>query len=170
MWRLRRNLPCFEKSIEYLKSKVEEIIKDYRLKVPKGTVEKLMYFIVRNFIGYGKIDALMRDHMIEDISADGVNIPIYVWHREYESLPTNIVYNNAEELNNFIIRLAFLAGKQISVASPMLDASLPNGSRIKMNIGSEITRRGSTFTVRRFRVDPLTISDLISFTTISSEM
>jgi flagellar protein FlaI len=165
-----KDLETREKAVEYLKSKVAEIIKDYKLKIPKETVEKLMYFIVRDYIGYGKIDALMRDHMIEDISADGVNIPIYVWHREYESLPSNIVYKNAEELNNFIIRLAFLAGKQISVASPMLDASLPDGSRIQLTYGSEITRRGSTFTVRRFRVDPLTVSDLLTLKTLSSEM
>jgi len=165
-----KDLETREKAVEYLKSKVAEIIKDYRLKIPTETVEKLMYFIVRDFVGYGKIDALMRDHMIEDISADGVNIPIYVWHREYESLPTNIVYKNAEELNNFIVRLAFLARKQISVASPMLDASLPDGSRIQLTYGSEITRRGSTFTVRRFRIDPLTVSDLLAFKTISSEM
>jgi len=165
-----KDLETREKAVEYLKKKVAEVILDYRLKIPKETVEKMMYFIVRDFIGYGKIDALMRDHMIEDISADGVNIPIYVWHREYESLPTNIVYKNAEELNNFIIRLAFLAGKQISVASPLLDASLPDGSRIQLTYGSEITRRGSTFTVRRFRVDPLTISDLLAFKTLSSDM
>jgi len=66
--------------------------------------------------------------------------------------------------------LAFLAGKQISIASPMLDASLPDGSRIQLTYGSEITRRGSTFTVRRFRVDPLTISDLLTFNTLSSDM
>jgi len=165
-----KDLETREKAVDYLKSKVAEVIKDYRLKIPTETVEKLMYFIVRDFIGYGKIDALMRDHMIEDISADGVDIPIYVWHREYESLPTNIVFKSADELNNFIIRLAFLAGKQISIASPMLDASLPDGSRIQMTYGSEITRRGSTFTVRRFRVDPLTISDLITFKTLSSDM
>jgi len=165
-----KDLETREKAVEYLKGKVAEVIKDYRLKVPKETVEKLMYFIVRDFIGYGKIDALMRDHMIEDISADGVDIPIYVWHREYESLPTNIVFKSAEELNNFIIRLAFLAGKQISIASPMLDASLPDGSRIQLTYGREITRRGSTFTVRRFRIDPLTISDLLAFKTLSSDM
>jgi len=73
-------------------------------------------------------------------------------------------------LNSFIVRLAFLAGKQISIASPLLDASLPDGSRIQMTYGSEITRRGSTFTIRRFRVDPLTISDLITFRTLSAEM
>jgi len=165
-----KDLETHEKAVEYLKSKVAEVIKDYKLKIPKETVEKLMYYIVRDFIGYGKIDAVMRDHMIEDISADGIDIPIYVWHREYESLPTNIVFKSADELNNFIIRLAFLAGKQISIASPMLDASLPDGSRIQMTYGSEITRRGSTFTVRRFRVDPLTISDLLTFKTLSSDM
>jgi len=165
-----KDLETHEKAVEYLKSKVAEVIKDYKLKIPKETVEKLMYYIVRDFIGYGKIDALMRDHMIEDISADGVDIPLYVWHREYESLPTNVVFKSADELNNFIIRLAFLSGKQISIASPMLDASLPDGSRIQMTYGSEITRRGSTFTVRRFRVDPLTISDLLTFHTLSSDM
>jgi flagellar protein FlaI len=112
----------------------------------------------------------MKDHLIEDISADGVNIPIYVWHRLYESLPTNIIFNNEAELNSFIIRLAYLAGKNISIASPILDASLPDGSRVQLTYGSEVTRRGSTFTIRRFRVDPLTISDLIAFNTLSSEM
>jgi flagellar protein FlaI len=66
--------------------------------------------------------------------------------------------------------LAYLAGKNISIASPILDASLPDGSRIQLTYGNEVTRRGSTFTIRRFRVDPLTISDLIAFNTLSSEM
>jgi flagellar protein FlaI len=129
-----------------------------------------MYYIIRDFIGYGKIDPLMRDHLIEDISADGVGIPIYVWHRKYESLPTNIVFETERELNSFIVRLAYLSGRHISLASPMLDATLPDGSRVQLTYGSEITRRGSTFTIRRFRVDPLTISDLITFNTMSSEM
>jgi flagellar protein FlaI len=165
-----KDLETRENATEYLKRRVAKVIKDYKLKIPAEAVEKLMYYIVRDYIGYGKIDPLMRDHMIEDISADGVNIPIYVWHREYESLPTNIVYKSVEELDSFIVRLAFIAGKQISIASPLLDASLPDGSRIQMTYGSEITRRGSTFTIRRFRVDPLTISDLIAFKTLSAEM
>jgi len=165
-----KDLETKEKATEYLRRKVSEVIRDYKLKIPAEAVDKLMYYIVRDYIGYGKIDPLMRDHMIEDVSCDGVNIPIYVWHREYESLPTNIVYKGAEELNSFIVRLAFLSGKQISIASPLLDASLPDGSRIQLTYGSEITRRGSTFTIRRFRVDPLTISDLIMFKTLSAEM
>lgn len=158
------------KAENYLKEKTKETIKKYRIKVPPEAVEKLAYYIVRDFIGYGKIDPLMKDHLIEDVSADGVNIPIYVWHRVYESLPTNIIFKDESELDSFIIRLAYLAEKNISIASPILDAALPDGSRIQLTYGSEVTRRGSTFTIRRFRVDPLTISDLIAFNTVSSEM
>jgi len=159
-----------EKAENYLKEKTKETIKKYRIKVPPEAIDKLVYYIIRDFIGYGKIDALMKDHLIEDVSGDGVNIPIYVWHRMYESLPTNILFEDETELNSFVIRMAYLAGKNISIASPILDASLPDGSRIQLTYGSEITRRGSTFTIRRFKVDPLTISDLIAFNTLSSEM
>ncbi|PVX24007.1 MAG: type IV secretory pathway protein [Candidatus Bathyarchaeum sp.] len=159
-----------EKAEEYLKKKIHEVIKDYRLKIAEEAVDKFMYYIIRDFLGYGKIDPLMKDPLIEDISADGVNIPIYVWHRDYESLPTNIIFKNSAELNSFIVRLAYLSKKNISLAMPILDASLPDGSRIQMTYGNEITRRGSTFTIRRFRADPLTISDLIALGTLSSEM
>jgi flagellar protein FlaI len=159
-----------EKAENYLKEKTKEIIKRYHIKVPPEAIDKLIYYVIRDFTGYGKIDPLMKDHMIEDVSADGVNIPLYVWHRVYESLPTNIMFKNEAELDSFIIHLAYLAGKNISIASPMLDTSLPEGSRVQLTYGNEVTRRGSTFTIRRFRVDPLTISDLIAFNTLSSSM
>jgi flagellar protein FlaI len=165
-----KDLETREKAEEFLKTKVKEAIKNYHLKVAEEAVDKLLYYIIRDFLGYGKIDPLMKDHLIEDVSADGVDIPLYVWHREHESMPTNIVFKDANELNSFIIRLAYLAGKNISIAAPLLDGSLPDGSRIQLTYGSEITRRGSTFTIRRFRVDPLTISDLIAFHTLSSEI
>jgi len=159
-----------EKAEKYLKDKTKEIIKKYHIKVPPEAIDKLVYYVLRDFIGYGKIDPLMKDQLIEDISTDGVDIPIYVWHRVYESLPTNILFKDEAELDSFIVRLAYLAGKNISIASPILDGSLPEGSRIQLTYGSEVTRRGSTFTIRRFKVDPLTISDLIAFKTLSSEM
>ena len=159
-----------EKAESYLRQKIKELIKKYHIKIPAEAVDKLTYYIIRDFIGYGKIDPLMRDPLIEDISTDGVNIPVYVWHRLYESLPTNITFTDAAELDSFVVRLAYLAGKNISIAAPILDASLPEGSRIQLTYGREITRRGSTFTIRRFRSDPLTISDMIAFNTLSSEM
>ena len=165
-----KDLETREKATEFLKSKVREIIKNYHIKIAEEAVDKMLYYIIRDFLGFGKIDPLMKDHLIEDISADGVNIPLYVWHRLYESLPTNIVFKDENELNSFVIRLAYLTKKNISIASPMLDASLPDGSRIQLTYGNEVTRRGSTFTIRRFRVDPLTIADLITFNTLSSEI
>jgi flagellar protein FlaI len=159
-----------EKAETYLRDQTKKTIRKHRIRVAPEATDKLSYYIIRDFIGYGKIDPLMKDHLIEDISADGVNIPIYVWHRVYESLPTNIIFKDEAELNSFTIRMAYLSGKNISIASPILDASLPDGSRIQLTYGNEITRRGSTFTIRRFRVDPLTVSDLIMFRTISSEM
>lgn len=165
-----KDLETREKAERFLEAKVRELIKHYRLKIAEEAVDKLLYYVIRDFLGYGKIDPLMKDHLIEDISADGVNIPLYVWHREYESMPTNIVFKEENELNSFIVRLAYLAGKNVSIASPLLDASLPDGSRIQLTYGNEITRRGSTFTIRRFRVDPLTISDLIAFNTLSSDI
>jgi len=159
-----------EKAESYLEEKTKGIIKKYRMRIAPEAVDKLVYYVVRDFIGYGRIDPLMKDHLIEDISADGVNIPLYVWHRIYESIPTNIIFKEESELDSFIVRMAYLSGKNVSIASPMLDASLPDGSRIQLTYGNEVTRRGSTFTIRRFRVDPLTISDLIAFNTISSQI
>ncbi|MCX8153963.1 MAG: type II/IV secretion system ATPase subunit [Candidatus Bathyarchaeota archaeon] len=159
-----------EKAEKYLRQKIREILKKYRIKISEEAIDKLAYYVIRDFIGYGKIDPLMKDPLIEDISADGVNIPIYVWHRFYESLPTNVMFTNSAELDSFIVRLAYLAGKSISLATPILDATLPEGSRIQLTYGSEVTRRGSTFTIRRFKTDPLTISDLIAFNTLSAEM
>lgn len=154
---------------EYLRKLVEEIVKRHRLPV-KGNFEKLMYYIVRDFIGYGKIDPLMKDPLIEDISCNGAARPIYIWHRDYESLPTNIIFENDKELDSFIIRLAHKAGRMITIANPILDASLPDGSRLQLTLGRQVTRHGSTFTIRKFRKDLLTIVDLIRLNTLSADM
>lgn len=153
-----------------LKNKIAIMIKKYRLKIPPKNIEKINYFAVRDFVYLGKIEPLMRDHMIEEISCDGTNIPIYVWHREHESIPTNIIYKNELELNNFARKMAYVCGKHVSVADPIIDAALPGGSRINLTLGHEITKRGSTFTIRRFRADPITVIDLIKFGTMSTDI
>lgn len=159
-----------EAAEKYLRRESINLIRRYRLKVRREAFDKIMYYIFRDFIGYGKIDPLMRDPLIEDISCDGPRIPIYVWHREYESIPTNISFESEDELQRFILRLAYLSGRHISVAQPIVDAGLPDGSRIQMTYGSEVTKRGSTFTIRKFRADPLSIVDLIRLKTLSSDM
>src|SRR2546429_337877 len=116
------------------------------------------------------IDLLMRDPWIEDISCNGMGIPIYIWHRKHESIPTNVIFNTTEELDKFILKLSYMTGRAISIAQPVLDATLPDGSRVQMTYEKEVTRRGSTFTIRKFRERPLTCSDLIIYNTMSAEM
>jgi len=126
--------------------------------------------MIRDFVYLGRIEYLMRDHMIEDVSCDGPKIPIYVWHRQYESMPTNIAYESVDELDKFVVRLSYLARRHVSVAQPIVDGTLPDGSRLNATFGSEVTKGGSSFTIRKFTADPLTIIDLITFNTISPEI
>ena len=123
---------------------------------------KITYYVERNLIGYGAIDPLMRDPNIEDISCDGVGRPVYVWHRKYESLPTNIIFNDADALNDLILKLAHMAGKHVSVAFPIVDAMLPDRHRLAATFGTEVSPRSATFTIRKFREKPFSVVELIS--------
>jgi flagellar protein FlaI len=155
---------------EYLLKKCDEILSHYNFDLSPSVRKKLIYYVVRDNLGLGKIDPFMHDPMIEDVSCDGVNVPIYVWHRKYESVPTNVRFETADELDTYALRLAYLCGGHVSIAQPMLDASLPDGSRLNLTYGSDITRRGSTFTIRKFKIDPFTMTDMINFNTMSKEM
>ncbi len=159
-----------EQAEKRLRFKIIRMSKEYNLNIPPKSLEKITYYALRDFVHLGKIEVLMRDHMIEEISCDGVGVPLYVWHREYESMPTNIIFESEDELDTFARKLAYISGKQVSIADPIVDASLPDGNRINLTLGSEITKKGSTFTIRRFRADPITIIDLIKFGTFSKEI
>jgi flagellar protein FlaI len=165
-----RSIGSPEKAERYLSLKIRELTKKYGYKVPAPAMTKLLYYITRDFIHLGKIEPLMRDKQIEDISCDGSGIPLYIWYRDYESIPTNIVFETDEELDTYVSKLAYSAGKHVSLAEPIVDASLQDGSRVHLTYGKEITQKGSTFTIRKFRVDPLTIVDLIRYNTISSDV
>jgi len=159
-----------EEMEKYLEEKIKEIIKKYKIRITEETIAKIMYYVKRNFAGYSKIDVPMRDSNIEDITCDGAGTPIYVWHREYESMPTNIIFETPEELDSFVIRLAYKAGKHVSVSQPIVDGALPDGSRVQVTFGKEVSLKGSSFTIRKFKRDPLTIVDLIKNHTLSTEM
>jgi len=155
------------KAKEYLKIQLDEVIKYFKFQLSEEQLEKIRYYLERDFLGLGKIDALMKDSNIEDISCDGVNIPIFVFHRDPRlgSIPTNVVFSDSEELDSFIIRLAQLAGKSISIAEPLVNGTLPDGSRLQATLGTDIARRGSNFTIRKFLEEPLTPIHLIKYGT-----
>ena len=139
-------------------------------KLDLPSFERIFYYLSNDFLGYGKIQVMMEDPQLEDVSCDGADIPIFVFHRDYKNTMTNIQFDEEEELDKFVVGLAQRSGKSISVANPILDATLPDGSRLNATYGKEITTRGSSFTIRKFREDPLTIINLILFRTLSPEM
>ncbi|MDI6916268.1 MAG: ATPase, T2SS/T4P/T4SS family [Thermoplasmatales archaeon] len=155
---------------KHLREAMNDIIKAYSLPIPREAEDKMFYFVKRDMLGYGKIDVLMNDPNIEDVSCDGPDIPLYIYHRRYESMETNIIYKDAAALEAYVIRLAQRCGKHISTSTPLIDSTLMDGSRIVMTLGKEVSTKGSTFTIRKFREDPLTPTDLITFKTVSPLM
>jgi flagellar protein FlaI len=156
-----------EKARKVLRTSTDEIIYDYGIKLTPLSREKILYNIEKEFIGDGLIDPIMHDKYIEDISCDGVRTTIFVYHTSYENIKTNLMYEMADELDSFVTKLAQRSGKYISIADPMLDATMSDGSRIQMTLGREVTAHGSTFTIRKFRDEPITPTDLIEWGTFS---
>ncbi len=155
---------------DFLVKNVDQIIKDYKIKIDSTLKGKILYYIARKFIGYGRLDPLMRDSNIEDISCDGSGVPIFLFHRIHSSVKSNVKFDDEDELSAFVVLLAQKCDKYISTAEPMLDATMPDGSRIQMTLSTEITTKGSTFTIRKFRDDPITPTDLIGYGTMSAEI
>ncbi|RLI10476.1 hypothetical protein DRO42_01110 [Candidatus Bathyarchaeota archaeon] len=129
-------------------------------------VKKILYFLERDIAGFDKIDPLMFDPNIEDISCTGFGKPLFLWHRKYENIRTSISFGE-EELNDFVMKLVHKAGKHVSLAFPIVDATLPGKHRLAVTYGKEVTPSGTSFTIRKFRTDPLTIIDLIKTETLS---
>jgi len=155
---------------EYVYTEIQRIAEKYKEKL--GLVGarriKLMYYLERNLIGYGPIDPLMRDPNIEDISCNGMKTPVFIWHKRFESIPTNLVFQSEDYLNEFVMKLAHMAGKHISVAYPIVDAMLPEKHRLAATFGREVSVKGPTFTIRKFREKPFSIVELIESKVIDS--
>jgi flagellar protein FlaI len=151
----------------YVDRQVDEIWNYLNVNLGDEDILKVKYYIFRDTIGLGKIEALMRDPNLEDIGCDGIGISVFIFHRNpvYGSMSTNISFQTKEELDSFVMRLAQKAGRTVSVAAPLLDASLPDGSRLQVTFGTDIARKGSNFSIRKFFRIPLTVIDLLNYAT-----
>jgi len=154
---------------KFLETTLERIIIDNQIIFEENSKNVIFYYIFRDFLGYGRIDILMHDEGIEDISCDGPDTPIFIHHRIYEAIETNIFFDSAEELDSFLMRLCQISGKQISIFSPIVDGKLPDGSRLQATLARTVTS-GSTYTIRKFKETPLTPIDLIDGNSMSTEM
>jgi archaeal flagellar protein FlaI len=133
-------------------------------------LKKINYYLEKDLIGYGKIDGLLADPMIEDISCLGINKPVYIYHRKYANARTNLIFTDEEELDDFITRIVHRQGKHVSIAHPIVDLTLPGKHRLAVSFGKETTPAGTSFTIRKFKEDPLTIVDLIINETIDESI
>jgi flagellar protein FlaI len=147
---------------------LRETIADQAATVGDGSLHKIQYYLKRDFLRYGPIDPIMADPSVEDVSCDGHDLPVFIYHRVFRDLPTNVSFDR-ERLDSFVFRLSQRAGKQLTVSSPLVDASLPNGSRVQLTLGGDISTRGSNFTIRKFAEVPFTPVDLIESGTFSAE-
>ncbi|MGC9079994.1 MAG: type II/IV secretion system ATPase subunit, partial [Nanopusillaceae archaeon] len=155
--------------INYLERLYNFVLKDLGIKLGQESYSKIFYYIFRDLYGYNKIDPLMRDPLIEDIECSGSNLPIFVVHRNFGNLRTNI-YLNEKEIRDLIEKFALRSGKHISYAEPLLDSTLPDGSRVNATYSQEITTQGPTFTVRKFREIPWTPIELIKVGSATPEI
>ncbi len=132
--------------------------------------DTILYYIERDLIGFGCLHAMMLDPQIEDISLNGVGLPFYIWHRKYESMPTNLFVTDKGTLDNLIVKLAHLSGKHISTAFPILDAMLPGQHRLATTFKEEVSPKGSSFCIRKFREEPFSVIDLMNLGTVNDTL
>ncbi len=154
----------------YLRGEVEEYLRSRGITLSPLSQERIIYYVLRDFVGYGPIDALIFDPDVEDISCDGVEVPLFIFHAKFESVKTNVTFADEESLNSFIVMLGQRCGKAVSVSAPILDGTTPEGHRVQATYAREVTTRGASFTIRRFKERPFTPVDLILNGTSSEEM
>lgn len=159
-----------EEILDYLDKAIRLISYELSLSIPEKSYPKIFYYIYRDFIGLNEIEPLLRDYFIEDIECNGINSSIYIVHRLYRNIRTNIIFYDMDHLVSLVEKLAQRCGKYISYANPLLDGTLPDGSRVNATYTTEITTKGPTFTIRKFTKIPWSPIQLINFRTISPEM
>lgn len=165
---LSSRLDDSEEMKEYVRTRFLRVIDLYDIDVPEKRRSVFLYYLSRDFLALGRTDAVLKDPFLEDVSCLGHGVPLYVYHRVFGSIRSNVIYPGELELNRYIVRLAQVSGKHISIYQPILDATLQDGSRINLTLGTEVTRKGSTFSIRRFSQDPVSPIDLLKFGSVSS--
>jgi flagellar protein FlaI len=147
-----------------LEATMRDLLEEYGVLLDANAFYRLFYYLYRAFEGYEKLDPLVHDPHIEDVSCDGYGLPVFVYHDQYSDVETNIAFEE-EELDSFVVRLAQQSGRHVSIGDPVAEVTLPNGSRAELALGEEVTPRGSAFTIRQYSEEPFTPVDLVNFGT-----
>jgi archaeal flagellar protein FlaI len=138
------------------------------LTMTKSEYKALEYYVMREKVGMGLLEPVIKDKNIEDITCDGYG-PIFLEHKIFKGLKTTVEFSQ-QDLNRFVLQMSEKIGKPITFASPIVDATLPDGSRINIVYGDDVSKRGSNFTIRKFADKPLSILTLIDSNTMDFTM
>ena len=156
--------------LEYIDKRLKLLASELAIDIPYESYEKIYYYLCRDFLGLNEIEPILRDYFVEDIECNGSNSPVFIIHRIFRNIKTSVNFKNPDELESLVEKLAQRCGKHISYADPILDGTLPDGSRVNATYTADISTKGPTFTIRKFTVTPWTPPELISFRTLSPEM
>lgn len=152
-------------SVDY--SKLNEKVK--KIPLSRRDYELVKYHLIRDKIGVSFIEPFLKDPYLEDITCAGVGY-MYVVHKIFGPLQTSIRFDTEDELSDFILRLSEHIGKPVSHAKPVVDATLPDGSRINIVYGKDVSKKGSNFTIRKFASVPVSITQLIRWGTLNAQI
>ncbi len=153
-----------------LEESYKQLLSLLNIKLDETAYQKILYYLKRDFIGYGPIEVMYNDAKIEDITCAGVGSPVYVFHREYEWLPTTVRFDDAEQLSNFARKLAYRAGQDLVYSNPIVEGPLPP-KRYRVHLTLDIVSwRGTSFTIRRSSEEPYTITQLVKFGSLTPRM
>ncbi|VVB83930.1 Type II/IV secretion system protein [uncultured archaeon] len=159
-----------EKLLEYIDKRLRILAVEFGIDMSYDSYKKIYYYLCRDFLGVNEIEPILRDYFVEDAECNGLNSSVYIVHRIFRNIKTNIIFRDAAKLESLVEKLAQRCGKHISYADPILDGTLPDGSRVNATYTADITSKGPTFTIRKFTAEPWTPPQLISFRTLSPEM
>lgn len=140
-------------------------------KVPLNQLEynKLVYHIERNIIGSGPIEPIIRDPYLEDISSIGVD-NVFIVHKIFDMIKTNLTFGDEKGLDDWLRSMTERIGRPVSDSRPIADGALPDGSRINVIYSLDVSKRGSSFTMRKFSDVPVSIIQLINWGALDSKM
>ncbi len=161
------------RSLEGLKkrflSKCVEVMDKELPQMPRNKKNFLAGTLVHEMLGLGKLEMLLADGNLEEVVINGSKEPVWVYHKKFGWLKTNILIPSEIQIQNYAASIARKIGRQITTLNPLLDAHLMSGDRVNATL-FPISTIGNTLTIRMFRRKPWTITEFVENKTISSEV
>ncbi|KXB04585.1 hypothetical protein AKJ50_02260 [candidate division MSBL1 archaeon SCGC-AAA382A13] len=158
-----KDIPDEKSRREIFLERIESMLKsrDFSRKLSEAKLKQMSNIVVRDMIGFGLLDILLEDDKLEEIMVTATGKPVYVYDRDYGMCVTNLRFENEDKLVHQIEKMGRHVGRRIDQQNPLLDATLPDGSRVNATI-PPISLDGPTLTIRKFRKDPLTVVDIVN--------